>query len=100
MAEKTERERVIQHFVDSDLHLDSTVDLAIELQRDKQGRQSLINEKAYVDRALTAGYKSKAMSDLLSEIQAAKTAQNEPEQEPETAEPVPVNNDTFDLEKE
>ena len=96
MAEQTEREAVISHFVDNDVHAETVVDLAIELQRDKQSRQQLIGSRNYVDRVLTAGYKSKAMSDLL---QAIKDGKAEPKQDPEPSEEVPVNNDTFDLEK-
>lgn len=74
MAEKTERQAVIDYFVENKVHMEQPVDLAIAMQKDKQDRtrQHLIGSKDYIDRTLKAGYKSQAMTDLFKDIQAAR----------------------------
>lgn len=80
----TERQAVVQHFVDKGIQFKTTVDMAIYLAQDKQQtRPQLADQKDYVEKVLKAGYKSTMAKQLMDDINQAVKEKPEAEADPE-----------------
>jgi hypothetical protein len=79
----TERQAVVQHFVDKDVKVGSTIDMAVYLAGDQQQtRPQLADQKEYVEKVLKAGYTSTLAKQLFEDIKKSQADQPETEADP------------------
>jgi hypothetical protein len=68
---RTERQQIIDHFVEAGIAYDQPIDMAFYLARDRQGDQKKFGSNGYVDQVLKAGYTSAMARQLRDDIKSA-----------------------------